>query len=96
MTAKTLALIADIAEGSQTVNSLPHIAKLARAALAAMPGRIVDTTKLDAGQLVQRIMRIIDHATGPSSSAKLAEEIAAGILDLPPDYWHSPDKVENQ
>jgi hypothetical protein len=32
--ANALATIADIAEGSQTVNSLPHIAKIARAALS--------------------------------------------------------------
>lgn len=32
--ANDLATIADIAEGSQTVNSLPHIAKIARAALS--------------------------------------------------------------
>lgn len=31
---EALEIISDIAEGSTTVNSLPHIAKIARAALA--------------------------------------------------------------
>lgn len=32
-----LELIADIAEGSQTINSLPHIAKIARGAIGGAP-----------------------------------------------------------
>jgi hypothetical protein len=32
---EALELIADIAEGSRTINSLPHIAKIARAAITA-------------------------------------------------------------
>jgi hypothetical protein len=32
--ANDLATIADIADGSQTINSLPHIAKIARTALS--------------------------------------------------------------
>lgn len=35
---KALEQIADIAEGSRTVNSLPHIAKIARAAAAEAEG----------------------------------------------------------
>lgn len=51
----------------------------------------VDTTKLNAGQLVQRIMRVLDHNdSGAFGIAKLAEAVAAGILDLPSDYWHKP------
>jgi hypothetical protein len=34
-----LHLIADITEGSGTVNSLPHLAKIARAAIAKAEGR---------------------------------------------------------
>lgn len=69
--------------------------RLARAALTATaqagPEKTVDTTKLNAGQLVQRIMRVMDRGdAGSGGGAKLAEEIAAGILDLPADYWHKP------
>lgn len=51
----------------------------------------LDITKLNAGQLVQRIMRVIDHDHTTSSISQLAEQIAAGILDLPKDYWRKPE-----
>lgn len=53
-------------------------------------GVTVDTTKLNAGQLVQRILRVIDSSSEARTAAKLAEAIAAGILDLPPNYWVEP------
>lgn len=49
----------------------------------------IDTTRLNAGQLVQRIMRAMDGVDRPESTAKYAEHIAAEILKLPADYWTS-------
>jgi hypothetical protein len=47
----------------------------------------IDTTKLNAGQLVQRIMRAMDGDVSSFNNAGLAEHIAAEILKLPKDYW---------
>lgn len=56
----------------------------------ALDAATVDTTKLNAGQLVQRIMRAMDGDISGVTTASLAEHIAAEILNLPKDYWRKP------
>lgn len=56
--------------------------------------KTVDTTKLNAGQLVQRIMRAMDGTDRPESTAQLAERIAAEILKLPKDYWRKSGQTD--
>lgn len=47
----------------------------------------IDTTKLNRGQVIQRIMRVLDHNdAGSGGIAKLAEEIAEGIFTLPQSF----------
>lgn len=50
-------------------------------------GEPLDTTKLNRGQVIQRIMRVMDHNdSGSGGIAKLAEKIAEGIFSLPQSF----------